>query len=403
MTGHRKLEFVRRFLGDISGNYIMSTALALPIIIGCFGYMSEYMTWYSGRQAQQNAADSAAMSAVIGLIRGETNYVAQARAVTGSHGYVHGVKTAMVEVNRPPLSGAFAGKNNAVEVILNSDHPATFSKVLGRESQKVTARSVATLPYFGCVLALNPSAAQGIRAQGHLTVNAPTCSMIANSTDAKAMVAGGNTSFTVGSVNLSGGLVTHGKMQVQGPVYQYVEPTPDPYANLAIPAPSGACRDFAAAGPNPGPDTYCSMTIKSAITLQPGTYVIDGDLSMHHGGTLTGRGVTLVLTKNSKVQMSGGTMNLTAPTAGTYAGMVMLGARDMKAGTNFNFTGQAEMKIMGAIYMPRVDVMIRARTETNGCMQIVADRVQFGGDTTFETNCSMYGLPWIGKKVALVE
>ena len=69
-------------------------------------------------------------------------------------------------------------------------------------------------------------------------------------------------------------------------------------------------------------------------TLNPGTYVIDGgDLSIGSQARVTGNGVTFILTSKTaannpnsigQIKMNGGaTLNLTAPSSGTYQGVLM--------------------------------------------------------------------------------
>src|SRR5262249_9483516 len=135
----------------------------------------------------------------------------------------------------------------------------------------------------------------------------------------------------------------------------------DPYASIDNPTPSGPSRTCC----NKVTDTLdpgiykngIKLTAGMNITLNPGVYYIEGSgLDIAGGATLTGTGVTLVFTSANGSSYAGATINggatvnLTAPTTGPYAGIVMFGDRNMPAGTNFTFTGGATQAFTGAIY-----------------------------------------------------
>src|SRR5690349_1482224 len=54
---------LRRFYRDRSGNYLIITALAAPVLIGLAGLGTENGIWLYTHQKEQSAADAAAFSA----------------------------------------------------------------------------------------------------------------------------------------------------------------------------------------------------------------------------------------------------------------------------------------------------------------------------------------------------
>ena len=60
---------------------------------------------------------------------------------------------------------------------------------------------------------------------------------------------------------------------------------------------------------------------------------------------MTGTGVTLIFTSNTRSNWptatinGGATINLTAPTSGATIGMIMFGDRNIPVGTSFKFNG----------------------------------------------------------------
>lgn len=394
-----------RFSRERSGAYVIMTAIALPAVVGSFGFMSEVATWYASKQFQQGAADSASISAALGIAAGETTtYVALARAVAGSNGYIHGMDTVTVDVNRPPLTGPSKGNNSAVEVIIRKVHPAQFSSVLNLSTQTVGARSVALIPSLGsCVLALSPNAGPAIRVQGNVSINASQCALVSNSTNPNSVVVGGNAKVTVQSINTAGKMTVNGNPTVNGTVSENTGALVDPYASLAIPAPAGTCTAFNASNPVPG-TTYCSMDIgNSSVTLPAGTYIINGAFGIKNKGVLNGTGVTLVFGPNATFGIQGGNINITAPNAGTMKGIAITSSRSMPAGTQMKFTGQSNATITGVIYMPTVDLTFRGGSAPGGCIQIAARTVDFGGSSNLEMNCAAYGVKNPAGRIALSE
>src|SRR5262249_61391054 len=87
-------------------------------------------------------------------------------------------------------------------------------------------------------------------------------------------------------------------------------------------------------GPALSPGVYCNglgITANANVTLSPGTYIIDrGSFSVAGGATVSGNGVTIVLTDSggttpAVVSINGGaTVNLSAPTSGATAGRAVI-------------------------------------------------------------------------------
>jgi hypothetical protein len=140
-------------------------------------------------------------------------------------------------------------------------------------------------------------------------------------------------------------------------------------------------------------------------------YLDQGSLSVKGGATLTGTGVTLVFTSSTgssyaTANINGGaTINLTAPTTGSTAGIVFFGDRNMPVGTSFSFEGGASQAFGGALYLPKGAVSFAGGSNTgNACTQLVADTITFSGNSNFAINCAGYGTKPLGSGLAkLVE
>jgi hypothetical protein len=171
-------------------------------------------------------------------------------------------------------------------------------------------------------------------------------------------------------------------------------PLGDPFANLAMPSVPANC---AGGNYNSGalqPGCYSGLSVNGAVTLNPGVYVINGGvLKLNGNADLSGSGVTFFLTGGATVSMNGNAVvNLTAPTSGTYAGMLFIDDPASPGGSN-TFNGAAGSRMTGALYFPKQDVQYAGNfSGVNGCTHIVANTVTWTGHASFSADCSAYGM-----------
>ena len=128
---------------DSRGSTLVLVSLAMPVVIGALGLAVDTGLWYLEKRHLQQAADNASLGAVRALQAGAT--VADARAVAINdarrNGFVSACDTCF-QFNSPPVSGAYAGKTNAVEIVLSRKLPVAFSAYLLSGASMVSARSV---------------------------------------------------------------------------------------------------------------------------------------------------------------------------------------------------------------------------------------------------------------------
>jgi len=174
------------------------------------------------------------------------------------------------------------------------------------------------------------------------------------------------------------------------------QPTPDPY--LGLPEPTSTMSEPCSAGPvgvNYSPGRFCGgLTLNGVGHFAPGIYVIDGgDLRMNANADADGTGVMFFLTNGARLTFNGGAhMVFSAPTSGTYSGILMFGDRDTPYGDN-TLNGNGTSQLTGAIYMPSQHVRFLGNfTGHNGCMQVVSLTMQYTGSSTFGTDCTGTGL-----------
>jgi hypothetical protein len=166
------------------------------------------------------------------------------------------------------------------------------------------------------------------------------------------------------------------------------------------------------------------LTIQKTTLLGPATYVINGgNLTMNNNNaSLSCTSCTIAMTnftdatKTGNIKLTGGSLSITAPTTGTYAGMAFYQNRlatDSGQKTQNQINGNSGQSVTGAIYIPNQSVLYNGGgsysgngTEVGACMMLVAKRVEFGGNSKIKAldQCTGAGLPSpdAGQRVRLV-
>ena len=233
------LGIAARFMRDRSGAYSVMFGLMAPFFIGALAVGSETGLWYATQAKMQDAANSGAISAAVGLIAGDTNWTLQANAAAASDGFVNGSNGTVVTVNNPPQSGPNAGTAGDIEVIINQPQKLLFSCLFLKSPVVVQARAVAGPPAgVVCILALNKSLlVPGFTAAAGAAVMADQCNIADNSPSPLALTEAAFATITAQKVNVVGGYVdVLGSMTTTQGVHTGSTPTQDPFAGTTVPA-----------------------------------------------------------------------------------------------------------------------------------------------------------------------
>ncbi len=386
---------MRGFLAA-GGNVTILFAVLLPVIVGGAGLGVETTYWRYKQLQLQGAADAAAYAAGVEKRSGSAaaTITSAATQAAQDNGYDPGVGT--VQVNTPPTSGALTS-SNAVEVILQENAERFFTAYFTSEPVHMRARSVSTFTASGaaCVLALGVGASPALTVSGSASMTTIGCNVMANSIAANALTVQGSGYLSAPCVVSGGGVVSSGGLVLTScaaPITQAPRAA-DPFASLPAPAVTSPCRNDNPAVLSPG--TYCNgMDLHGSTTLSPGTYVIQGgDLRITGGAVVTGAGVTLYLKGGARVSMNGNAVvNLSAPTTGTYAGILFYGDRTSSGGSN-TFSGTVGSQLTGTLYFPTQEVAYQGNfSGSSGCTRVVANTVVWSGNTTVASDCSSLGL-----------
>jgi len=379
---------------DNKGNIAVMSALTMPMMIGGAGLGVETGYWYYEQVHLQQAADAAVYAAVLEHQAGDT---AEMQPSATAAATLNGYKTATDTLTMTWPSATYPGNVRTADISMMRTIPRGFSAIFGTAPVKVHVKATAKYEASstGCLLALNKAKPKSLIFSGNATMNISGCIVSSNSMAANSIYTQGSSSSTmpcmttVGGVSLNAGTTFTGGTCTAPATYQ--PPIADPYKDLVLPT-AGACATGNTFTPG---KTYCGSTVINKDTvLAAGTYIFSGGkVAVNGGKTLSGTGVTLVFLNGAYLDMSGNpTVNLTAPTTGTYKGMLIIGDRTT-SGHTYDFNGTVGSTMTGTIYLPADDAQYSGNISGfNGCTQIVAQTITWIGNSTLNVNCSTAGM-----------
>ncbi len=402
-------------LSSRRGSVTVIVAILLPVIIGAAGLGTE-MTFLLYQQRQiQVAADAAALGASMAVSKGYPAPSTEAIGVAAALGFVDGVSGVTVTVKNPPSSGSHTSSASAVEVIISQTPTLPIAQQVSAASFVVNARAVALQSSGGfCVLSTDPSSsAAGVNINNGATVNLGSCGIAANATSAQAITVSGGSTLTAQMVSVSGQVSNvWSTINAAGGIKVNQAAVADPYASVAMPTSAGCANNgvslgWSASPQTLSPGTYCSglnIANGAIATLSSGIYYIKGgQFGVAGGSTVTGTGVTIVLTNQGNnyatVSISNGaTVALSAPMTGATAGIVFFGDRNASASNTSYFVGGSGNNYTGALYLPTQSVSFSdGVSSTSACTQLIAYDISiYGGASVNNTNCSGVGVSAIG-------
>jgi hypothetical protein len=382
-----------------SGNAAIIFAFTLPIIVGVCGFGGEVGYWYYKKQNLQSAADMAAYAGIVSLKGGGSLSTITSDATTSATTNGWSSTNGTISVNNPPTSGAHQD-SYSVEVILSQNLPRFFTGIYSSSPVTETVRSVATAAGSGaCVLGLNPTASQEINVSGSGNLSATNCDVVANSNASNAINMSGSAQLTADCIVAVGSVATTSGLHLQKctTATTHASSVADPYAGVPTPSMSGTCITISGTPTTLYPGWYCHglSTSWANIVFQPGLYVVSGgNLSLSAGtSNATGSGVTFWIQTGHTMAVSGSaTVSFSAPTSGTYSGLVFFGDRTATSGNNA-FSGGTGSTIVGAIYFPTQNLTYSGSAGSGTtCTQIVASTITISGSANFTHACTGDGL-----------
>ncbi len=401
---------------DRRGSVALMTAVMLPVMIMTLAMGIEITYWSVVKLELQRVADVAAWA-------GAAQYVgtASGSSATGAAADVaeiNGIQSATARtwnaatktttdnmITAQMVSGPRNAADVAVKVTVQRNISKSFSRIFPslEPSVTVSAFAVAEITPVGaqpCILALagyetGITTEIDITVGGNASLTASGCSMRSNG----GIRTNGGATITASGVYAGGTISGSG---ICCGLYPNAGQSSDPYANNA--AVQGALAQLS---PGSGtavsvgnkatrtisPGTSAGWDVKGTLTLNPGLYLVNGDISTGAQGLITGTGVTIVT--SGALNASGGAgMNLTAATTSTTSNAIPGVLFAGKSSAAMAFVGNSTFAVTGLLYFPNASLKFAGTSDSggSGCTEVIAGTVTLVGTSNVSANCSNYGL-----------
>jgi len=411
---------------DQRGNVAVVTALLLPALMGTLGLGFEVSDWYVTKRSMQNAADAAAIAAAT---NGGGGYLAEAKAVAATYGFVDGAKN--VTVTAANAAACPTGGNTCYSVTITALVPLYLSSIIGfrgdatannSRQKQLSATAVAnftTAQVPICLLALGLTGAQDIVTNGNPKANLTGCSVMANTS---ARCNGSNLNAPYG--------LAHGTNSGCGVIQlSNVPVVTDPFSALAANIPPNTCASYPQEPSNHndpalpagnqwsghydlnGNVQFCGdmkLTGDVIIDAPAGAVLVIENGQLDTNGykfaTANGSALTVVFSGTNggsytHAPTGGGILDITAPTSGAWSGVAMYQDPGLTTGVNISAAGNSPTwDITGLVYLPNASVTLSGAVNksSNGqsCFVMVMNDVTINGtgDISESGGCKPAGL-----------
>jgi CSLREA domain-containing protein len=240
----------------------------------------------------------------------------------------------------------------------------TITATYGGDDNFLTSTGTLTVTIAPSLFVLNSTAKGALTVSGNASIKIPGA-VVVGSSSSTAISASGNALITAPVIDVSGGLKQSDNATIT-PAPTTGVSVSDPLADLAGPDITGltsyGSEKLTKGSQTIDPGIYSQITVSgngSSLTLNPGTYIIEGGgLTVTGNASISGSGVT-IYNAGSNYPSSGGnfggitlsgngTFNLSAPTSGTYAGLLIFQSRQNTRA--LSFSGNAMAGTVGTIY-----------------------------------------------------
>lgn len=389
---------------DNRGNALLLGAVTFPMVIGAAGLGLDTVQWTLTQRQMQRAADSAAIAGAYARLQNADVTVHANQSLTRDS--MNNFDTPPV-VENAPTSGPYTGNADAVRVLLQTQQVLPFSSIFMKRGPVIRAEATATGLSNGefCVLALESTTNTGLTFQGGATADLG-CGIATNSQASNAVVAGGNSVVNASPVAAVGGIAPSSSYASGTELLPNSIAQRDPFFSLPQPQPSSCSSQLRVlpnqnrtVGGSSSERCFRGMDLRGTVHFEPGVYFIDsGSFSVGSQAVITGTGVTFILTSTTAAttpssiatlsMSAGATVNLSAPSTGTYAGILFYQDRRAPNSNGNLVNGNSSSSFQGAFYFPAQGLEFNGtagmRTE---CIQIAARRVTMAGNSTITNRC----------------
>ena len=394
---------------------IIMTAV-MPMLLGAGAVGIDVAQWALTKRHLQRMADTGAIAGANAVYQKSPARPAVDRTLQLNN---QEVLSSEAVVENAPTIGSYAGDMGAVRVVVRAAPQLTFVSLFLTSSTEIPAEATAKAlldPRY-CMVTLEEHNQPGFDFSGSTGVVAD-CGLMTNSRAKPSTVTfGGSKAMVEASEVGAVGMVASGSNWATSTRLRSYQPKlEDPYAyapdasNYASPCSTTSLSVEGGQwnGRTLSPGCWANLSFKTDVTLQGGTYVVNGGLlEFTSGANLKANGpVTFILTgPNSssiaRLSISGSaTMNLSAPTTGPLRDLLFY--QDRRAShlsTENGITGNSSSTLNGGLYFPGSNLNYTGNSTTTGvCVRMVARRMAFTGNSTANLSCpssvrnTLYGM-----------
>ena len=383
----------RRFLHNEEGSVVLLAVFMLPVLLGITAFAIDLSNLYYNKSAIQRAADAAAIGGVLVLpdaMKAKSQALALVGANTPANFGTISLDQDIVPGVWDPVAHTFTASMTSPDALqvttyrsVGRNNPVLtyFAGILGVSSMEVTGKAIAVRFGGACVRVLNPTASSAFQTggSGNVTIN---CGLQINSSAANAADRKGSSQITSTNTCITGGTNTTSGWT----------PAPrtgctagvDVLAYLAEPAqPAATCAPPPSSGTLTGNCTYTGkITLGGNVTLGSGIYYLkNATMSVANNAVINGSGVTIFVDAGSSLSLSGNaTVKLSAPTSGSYAGILVFQSRSTPSSTTMSLNGDGNMQLNGTLYAPTIMLSLGGNsTLATKTGSVVADQLSVKG------------------------
>jgi hypothetical protein len=443
--------------GNQRGQILILVTFAAVPMFATIGLVTDLGYMQYVKKSTQKAADAAARSAIIQFhkanfggsyscggsvvcqaapqfcdpaITAPSNPIENGCLYAKQNGFIHSSSQDVTYVSgtssSPPTAVGLSSASYWVTFRVTQIVPMLFSAVAGNTSGMVTSRATAAVTGArDCIYALNPTAPGAVQVGGTASLTS-SCGIYVDSSDSSALGTNGGGTISAPEYDVVGGVSTH--YSLTPAPNTGASPASDPLAAMPAPAaPSYTCdyKNYNApnwSNPTLSPGVYCGgIQVKNNnYTFNPGNYILVGGglTTQDSNSNIAGSGVMFYNTfgdtnkgtySYSPTNIAAtSTVNLTAPTSGTYTGILFFDDRsaptDTKCSYCDNYGGGSSAVYQGAIYNRNNGITMYGNSSVSSQYTIlIADTIKLIGTSGFNDNYTSLAGGSPIKQVSLVE
>ena len=355
------------------GQVIVLIAIGLVGLLGFAALAIDGGMVYSHRRQAQNAADAASMAAALAKVKGKDwQAAAWDQATANGFDAINDPNVLDVEVVSPPTIEPYKSdkdRDQYIQVTITAEVDSSFAHLIFDGPLRNTVVAIARArppvnPAEGS--ALYSASTYGCRAawfSGNGKITLTGGGVFSNSDGSEKSPScesgyrGGSGTLVLKDQNIvlagyytnsgEGGGVDYGNGKLIENQPQQAMPTmPEvPCPSSPKQPPLNITTDTIL-----DPGNYSSISVKAGanLTLESGIYCIDGKFE-GQGGAVTGSGVVLKMLQEEFNLGGNTTVNLQAPTSGTWKGLLIYGEPDVSL---VKLTGSSNSYYKGTVYAP---------------------------------------------------